>query len=167
MTPRPSAAVDHDVLAALTGLVARWSSAELQREVGAGVGLDLDLTAQRALYTLGLRGGAMRPSDLAAALHLTRPTASKMLARLEAAELIERRDDPDDGRAATVVFNHRGERVYGLLVDAGLAMIAEAFTGWDVADVRAFDALLRRFTDGLLVAADHQQAHLSEQTRSS
>ncbi|MCD2443660.1 MarR family transcriptional regulator [Agromyces sp. SYSU K20354] len=143
-------ALEGGLLASLTHLISRWSSSDLQRRVAHGVGIELDATEVRAIYTLGLRGGSARPSELADELHLTRPTASKLLARLVADGLVEKSDDPRDGRASVVALSATGARAYGELARAGREMIAHALADWDAREAEAFGALLRRFVQGLI-----------------
>lgn len=113
----------------------------------------LDDAMVRAIYVLGLRGGAARPSTLAAELRMTRPTTSKLLARLRADGLLDRRDDPTDGRATQVELTPLGTGVFTRLVDAGHDMVLRALGGWSERDVEQLTGLLSRFVDGLMVEA--------------
>lgn len=140
-------------LRALTRLMSQWSSLDFQRRITAQSGLTLDPVAVRALYGLGISGGSARPSDLADELHLTRPSTSKLIARLATADLIERRQDPADGRSAHIALTAAGRRTYEQLFEAGLALLAEATDDWDTADVRALSELLTRFTTDLATGA--------------
>lgn len=144
------AAPPAELLASLTRLMSRWSSSQVQERVASGVGVTLDPTEIRAIYTLGLRGGTARPSALADELHLSRPTMSKLIARLMADDLVARSADPDDGRATTVSFTARGAHAYDRLVSAGHEMVRHALADWPEADAAAFGRLLQRFVDGLL-----------------
>ncbi|GAA5202344.1 MarR family winged helix-turn-helix transcriptional regulator [Microbacterium jejuense] len=139
-----------DLLASLTRLMSRWSSSTVQARIASGVGVALDPTEIRAIYTLGLHGGAARPSALADELNVTRPTMSKLITRLLADDLVTRAAHPDDGRATTVAFTARGEDAYRRLVTAGHVMVDHVLDDWTPAEVDAFGALLRRFVDGLL-----------------
>ncbi|WP_298040944.1 MarR family winged helix-turn-helix transcriptional regulator [uncultured Microbacterium sp.] len=129
------------LLAALTHLMARWSSTSVQESVAASAGVRIDSADIPALYMLGLEGPS-RSSALAAALHLTRPTMSKQLARLERAGLIERRTDPSDGRASVIILSPAGGTAHRRLVAEGVAMLHSATAAWD-------DAETARFTDQL------------------
>lgn len=138
------------MLHALTSLMAQWSSRDFQRRITAQSGVALDPTGVRALYVLGIAGGSARPSDLADELHLTRPSASKLITRLTAAGLLGRTRDTADGRAARIALSAEGQRTYEQLVASGIDLLSAATEGWEEADVRALSALLVRFTDGLL-----------------
>lgn len=147
------------LLGALTQLMARWTSAELQLRFAAQHGVVLDDTKVRAIYVLGMRGGTARPSALAAELRLTRPTTSKLLARLRTDGLIDKHGDPSDGRASQVELTEIGTQVYVRLVDAGHAMVLRALDGWPDDDVDALAALLTRFIGGLIVEAGEIDPH--------
>ena len=139
-----------EMLLSLTRLTAHWTSLEYQRRVSQACGVALDAAAVRAVYVLGIRGGSARPSVLAEELNLSRPSTSKLLARLGDAGLVERTRDADDGRSSRIALGERGRTAFSLLFDAGVEMIAEATADWDPADARALSELLPRFVAGLL-----------------
>ncbi len=49
-----------------------------------------------------------RPSELAKALGISKQAVGQLVGELEAMGIVERRPDPDDGRAKRVVFTERG-----------------------------------------------------------
>src|SRR2546423_3344623 len=69
----------------------------LRQEAGGGLSPSLS----SALATVERRG-PLTPSELAEAERIQRPTATRVLARLEAAGLVERTADPRDGRSFLV-----------------------------------------------------------------
>lgn len=138
-----------ELLGALTTLVSRWTSHEFQREVAVASTINLDPTAIRALHLLGRAGGTATPSQIATELHLSRPSTSKLLARLSAAELLDRAPQAGDRRSALITLTPRGRAAYQGLHDAGLAMIATATRGWAAADRAALVRLLPRFLTSL------------------
>lgn len=146
------------LLGALTELMSRWTSADLQARFAVQHGVKeaargtpaFDDAKVRAIYVLGLRGGAARPSVLAAELRMTRPTTSKLLARLRADGLLDKRDDPTDGRASQVELTTLGRDVFARLVGAGHDMVRRALGGWSEADIELLSGLLSRFVDGLM-----------------
>jgi DNA-binding MarR family transcriptional regulator len=79
-----------------------WSWARANARTGAKA-LDprLDVTAYPLVSMLCWRG-AMRPSDLAAALHLDKSTVSRQIDAAARLGLVERSPHPDDARAVTV-----------------------------------------------------------------
>ncbi|WP_159548705.1 MarR family winged helix-turn-helix transcriptional regulator [Citricoccus sp. K5] len=135
-------------LRALTRLMSQWSSLELQRQITADCGVSLDPVSVRALYGLGTAGGTSSPSALADELHLTRPSTSKLIARLVDAGLVDRHPDESDGRSVQLELTEEGRRTFETLFDAGVDMLVTTTAGWDRADLRALATLLTRFTGG-------------------
>lgn len=156
----PDQALVGGMLAAVIRLISRWSSLEVQRAVAADAGVTIEATDIRALYVLGLHGGALRPSALAGELQVSRPTASKMLLRLDAEGLTERSADPDDGRAALIVLSAAGREAFRHLYDAGIDMMRESLQDWSDDERVPFPHLLTRFVDGLM-----RVPHTSQNTR--
>jgi DNA-binding MarR family transcriptional regulator len=71
----------------------------------------LPLSFFESLYFLSRAPeGTLRVGDLADALHVTVGGTSKLIDRLDAAGLIERRPDPDDRRASRVALTAQGKR---------------------------------------------------------
>jgi len=95
-TTAPTGAVDAELAARLRLVVTRLAR-RLRQESGSG--LSPSLTA--ALSTLE-RHGPLTPSELAARERVQRPTATRILAGLDAAGLIVREPDPSDGRVTRV-----------------------------------------------------------------
>lgn len=150
MGDAPADGLDERVLRDLVRLLAHWSAPHAQREIVREVGLDLDDTAIRAVYALGLRGGAARPSELADVLRLTRPTASKLLGRLVSENLVDVHDHPEDGRAKRVQLTGRGLEAYRLLRGAGVERVGGALRPWDPHERERFAQLLARFVPQVL-----------------
>lgn len=143
-------ALAETLLLSLTRLVSRWSSLDLQRRVAEACDVSLDPVAVRALYALGISGDAVSPSSIADELHLTRPSTSKLLARLEALELITRDRDAADGRSIVVSLTPQGSETFRRLFAAGIDMMRDATDGWHPDEARMLGALLERFIGGLL-----------------
>src|SRR3954454_11506515 len=91
-----------DVAARLRLAVTR-TARRLRQEAGPG----LSPTLLAALATIE-RHGPITPSDLAAAERVQRPTATRVITRLEEQDLAERRDDPQDGRSCLVSVTSGG-----------------------------------------------------------
>jgi DNA-binding MarR family transcriptional regulator len=62
------------------------------------------------LYALSAAPNGMRITELTSDVLLTQPGISRLIARLEAAGLVERLDDPDDGRACRIRLTEAGAR---------------------------------------------------------
>lgn len=71
------------------------------------VGPEISPTLTAALATID-RCGPMTPSALADAERIQRPTATRIVAKLEERELVSRRPDPDDGRVSRVEITREG-----------------------------------------------------------
>src|SRR4051812_10532955 len=62
------------------------------------------------LYALSTARDGLRISELRSDALLTQPGISRLITRLEAAGLVERIDDPDDGRACRIRLTDAGAR---------------------------------------------------------
>ncbi|MEP7179046.1 MAG: MarR family transcriptional regulator, partial [Pseudonocardiales bacterium] len=91
-------------------------------------------------------GGPMRSSELAERIESDPSTVSRQVATLVDDGLLERRADPEDGRACLLVPTAKGHAV----LSEHNAIRLQHFTGmlgdWSDADLRTFAALLQRFT---------------------
>jgi DNA-binding MarR family transcriptional regulator len=87
----------------------------------AGSELSPSLTA--ALSTVE-RHGPLIPSELAARERIQRPTATRVLARLEEQGLIERMPDPRDGRSSLVTATAAGKALLDELRTRKTAFLA-------------------------------------------
>jgi DNA-binding MarR family transcriptional regulator len=87
-------------LAGRLRLAVTRTARRLRQEAGAG--LSPSLTA--ALATVD-RHGPLTPSELAARERVQRPTATRIVARLEEEGLVGRTADPDDGRSSLVAVS--------------------------------------------------------------
>ena len=91
-----------DVAGHLRLVVAR-TARRLRQEAGA----DLSPSLISALATID-RHGPLTPSELAAHERVQRPTATRVLARLENAGLVDRSPDPADRRSALISASAAG-----------------------------------------------------------
>jgi DNA-binding MarR family transcriptional regulator len=90
-------------LAARLRLAIARMARRLRQEADAGLSPSLG----SALATVE-RHGPLTPSRLAELERVQRPTATRMIARLEAAELVERTVDPADGRSRLIAVTRLG-----------------------------------------------------------
>jgi DNA-binding MarR family transcriptional regulator len=109
---RVTADVDRarELLHGVRGLVRRFSVAERADVACCGV-----TVAQAATLETLLSEGAMRLGPLGRRLGVTPSTLSRNVERLEAAGLVRRQSDPEDGRAAQVSLTARGRAAAGEL----------------------------------------------------
>jgi DNA-binding MarR family transcriptional regulator len=100
----PGSAAASDVeLAARLRLAITRTARRLRQEAGT----DLSPSQLAALATIE-RHGPLAPSELAERERIRRPTATRVLARLVEAGLVERIPDPADGRSAIVSVSSEG-----------------------------------------------------------
>ena len=88
-------------------------------------------------------------SDVAAALHVDQPRASKLVAAAVEAGLVRREADQTDGRRAFLVRTERGTSLSEELHRFRRSIFATAMADWTDADRAAFAQLLTRFVESL------------------
>lgn len=97
-------------------------------------------------------GGPSRSTDLATAVHSDPSTVSRQVAALVRDGLVERRADPEDGRASVLAPTEAGlALLHEQRARLGLAL-ARVVKQWEPDDVSRFLELLERFV------ADHERA---------
>ncbi|HEY2636431.1 MAG TPA: MarR family transcriptional regulator [Solirubrobacteraceae bacterium] len=106
------------------------------RQEAAPAGLSPTLTA--ALATVD-RLGPLTPSELAAAERIQRPTATRILARLEADGLLERAADPADRRSWLVSATPTGRALLHEVRTRKEAFLAERLAALEAADLAALE----------------------------
>lgn len=102
-------------------------------------------TAAYALLACLVMEGPQRTTALAEAVHSDISTVSRQSASLVRLGLLERRPDPQDGRACLLAATPEGERVFEYNRKQRDAHIATILAGWDEADVRTLTELLAKF----------------------
>lgn len=91
--------------------------------------------------------GQLRASDVAGLLQSDPSTVSRQVAALVKDGLLERRSDPDDGRASLLVLTPKADEVLARHDQIRLEHFAHVLDGWSDADLRQFAAMLCRFTE--------------------
>ena len=87
------------------------AQATIARELTAGdVWGDVSPREYGVLYALSNAPNGLRITELGNDVLLTQPGVSRLIARLEGAGLVERVDDPDDGRACRIRLTEAGAR---------------------------------------------------------
>jgi DNA-binding MarR family transcriptional regulator len=140
-TPRLSRT---EVAAHLRVVVTR-TARRLRQEIDAG----LSPAQNAALATLDRRG-PLTPSELATHEHIQRPTATRLLARLEEDGLVVRSADPEDGRSALITITDRGRTLLGesrTRKDAYLAQRLRSLDADELATLDRASAILERLLD--------------------
>ena len=85
----------------------RLAIARTARRLRQEAGDELSPTQAAALATID-RHGPLTPSELADREQVKRPTATRVIARLEELGLVDRARDPHDGRSSLVALTARG-----------------------------------------------------------
>ncbi|MHB1477218.1 MAG: MarR family winged helix-turn-helix transcriptional regulator [Coriobacteriia bacterium] len=93
------------------------------------------------------RGGGMSQSDLADALHVSRPTVTVMLQKLEAAGALERRTDEHDQRVTRLFLTPRGVELAGRMRMVHAEIINTTIGRLSEADQRELLRLLTLLND--------------------
>src|SRR5919198_3078003 len=124
----------------LSGLAAqlRLVITRMARRLRQHAGTDLGPSQTAALATIE-RHGPLTPSELATAERIQRPTATRIVARLEDAGLVERVADPADGRSFTVSATPQGRALMNKLRTRKNAYLARRLRGLDEDDLATLD----------------------------
>jgi DNA-binding MarR family transcriptional regulator len=116
------------------------------RQEGGGL---LSPTLSAALGTIA-RHGPLTPSELADRERVQRPTATRLLARLEAPGYVTRTPDPQDGRSSLVALTPAGVALLDQTrgrKDAYLARRLRTLSGEERATLRRAAEILERMLD--------------------
>ena len=114
-------------------------------------GADLSPTQGAALVTIAAFG-PLTPSELAARERIQRPTATRVLARLEEAGLVERTSDPADRRSSLVTATAAGVALLDAVRDRKDAYLAQRLDSLSPSDLlvleQAAEILERMLEEG-------------------
>jgi MarR family transcriptional regulator for hemolysin len=94
--------------------------------------------------------------ELAAKLEVTDVTACRLIDRLVAAGLLERREHAQDRRAYRVALTQAAQPLMAKLATAAETYESEVFANLDDADIDLFNALLARISQNLSGARDER-----------
>jgi DNA-binding MarR family transcriptional regulator len=140
----PTAVGDLSELAARLRLVITRTARRLRQEAG----VELGLSQVAALSTIE-RHGPLTPSELARIERIQRPTATRIVARLEGDGLVERVADPADGRSFTVTATAEGVALMRRLRTRKNAYLARRLRGLGSEELEAL-ARAAEILEGLL-----------------
>jgi DNA-binding MarR family transcriptional regulator len=133
-------------LAARLRLVITRTARRLRQEAG----IELSPSQTAALATIE-RHGPLTPSALAELERVQRPTATRIVARLEDEALVERTSDPADGRSFTVAATPKGRALMGKLRTRKAAYLARRLRRLDDDDLVTLEQaaeILERLLEG-------------------
>lgn len=155
LAERPAVTVRHSVEHVADTFVALVQSfVKARNRVLAAAAHDVEWSAHVILKTLRTEG-PIRAGALAEAVQSDPSTVSRQVAALVRDGLLERRADPQDGRAALLVLTDRAREVLADQDKARLGHFARMLAGWSDEDLAQFAGLLRRFTDDYDNANEH------------
>jgi len=106
-------------------------------------------------------GGPQRAGALAECVYVDPSTVSRQVDQLVRLGLVERRADPDDGRATLLAATEEGLALHRRMRTRRNKVTAELLADWSPSDVRTLTELLGRFTTEI---AEHMPALLSAVT---
>lgn len=106
--------------------------------------------------------GPSRSSALAEAAGVDPSTVSRQVAELVAAGVVERRPDPEDGRALLLVATDKGRALYDAKRAHRIDIFSRIVEGWPAADVRTLTELLTRFNDSFARVRPQLLAELTD-----
>jgi DNA-binding MarR family transcriptional regulator len=101
-------------------------------------GSDLGPSQTAALATIE-RHGPLSPSEVADRERIKRPTATRIVRHLQAAGLVERVRDPEDGRASILTITSDGRSLLRRLRARKTAYLAQRLDGLDEEDQRTLE----------------------------
>jgi DNA-binding MarR family transcriptional regulator len=120
--------------------------ARTARRLRQQAGTDLSPSQTATLATIERRG-PLTPSEVAACERIQRPTATRVIARLEEAGLVERAADPTDGRSSLLTITAEGRALLEqgrTRKDLFLAQRLETLEPDEVATLERAAAILER-----------------------
>ena len=115
-------------------------------QIAAASGEEFEISAYGIIFRL-LADGPMRSGTLAEVMLSDASTISRQVAGLVKRGLIERRADPDDGRASMLVVTDSGHALAEQLRRRRSEILAHIVADWEPADRDQLATLLRRFVD--------------------
>lgn len=102
--------------------------------------------------------GECRSKDVAARLEVGPGVVSRQLAALSEHGMVDRRRDPDDGRAELVRPTERGHEVLAEVREVYLAQLKERFGSWEPARLDAAADLIDHLAELLTTPVDRPRA---------
>jgi len=114
---------------------------------------DVEWSAQMVLRCLA-NEGPLRSSEVAEHVHADPSTVSRQVAALVKDGFLERRADPEDGRASLLVLTEKADAVLKEHDEIRNWHFAQMLDDWNERDLRRLANLLSRFTHDFEAASD-------------
>jgi DNA-binding MarR family transcriptional regulator len=116
----------------------RWAITRMARRLRQEAGVDLGPSQVASLATIE-RHGPLSPSELAERERIKRPTVTRIVGHLEAAGLVERVKDPEDGRGSILSATPEARTLLKNLRARKTAYLAKRLAVMDVEDRRTLE----------------------------
>jgi DNA-binding MarR family transcriptional regulator len=116
----------------------RWAITRMARRLRQEAGVDLGPSQVASLATIE-RHGPLSPSELAERERIKRPTVTRIVGHLEAAGLVERVKDPEDGRASILSTTPEARALLKNLRARKTAYLAKRLAVMDAEDRRTLE----------------------------
>ena len=104
-------------------------------------------------------------SELAARLHVTPATVSKMVSRMEKLGIVETRSDADDQRISRVYLTDAGLALHDQAVQVGGHLGAEAFESFTDEELVVLEGLLERIRGNLMRVQEDEACKVGHHPR--
>jgi DNA-binding MarR family transcriptional regulator len=141
---RQDLAIADELAHQLIRLVSMTSRAKAQFTSVAADGIE---RAAYALLAHLVREGPQRTTALADAVHSDTSTVSRQVSALVQQGLVERKADPEDGRACLLVATDAGQRIFDRARAERTRHLSALLAEWPQSDRRTLVMLLDRFND--------------------
>ncbi len=142
--------MDTDPVAAVESAMVAVRRRQARRALAGSAGvLDGDTAVQEVLDAVEAAAEPLGVTDLAAALGIDQPRASKLVAATVAAGLLRREADQRDGRRSRLVLTPAGAERLAAVHAFRRSRFDAAMAGWTSRERAEFAALLTRFVAGL------------------
>ncbi|WP_394941450.1 MarR family winged helix-turn-helix transcriptional regulator [Psychromicrobium sp. YIM B11713] len=154
---RPLVGADGPDLSSALQAIITWVTSTAFRErlmLESRFPLENDLPGFLLVNQLIYRGAA-RPTDLADAIGTGRSNVSKIVRRLEEADLVLRGPDPRDDRAVVVVLTGQGKKVAQQILDAAGGEPWLVHPGWTKEEAKELERLLIKLAVSFDALPDH------------
>lgn len=121
-----------------------WRRARaINRQLTSSVHPDLEPAAYGLLSVL-LNDGEMRLTELARHIGVGKPSISRQIALLAGIGLVQKADDPVDGRAQLITLTEAGREKMAAIQSGRRKAFHERLRGWDEGELSTLAALLAK-----------------------
>lgn len=135
-----------DLRVTLTSLIHWYDSSLVRTQAMADVQFPVDDLGMFLVVNQLTYRGALRPTDLAVTLGMSRTNVTKIVHRLEDADLAVRVPSPTDERSVLVALTPAGRAVGERIAQAAAEKFDSSLAGWAPDEIDVFKRLVYRFS---------------------